>query len=42
MLMQNHGHNCAAGVTVEIELGIDDLVEKLVFGAAAQSQFTLP
>ena len=31
--MQNHGHNFAAGISFEVELGIDNLVEKLVFGA---------
>jgi hypothetical protein len=31
--MQNHSHNFDGGITFEIELGIDDLVEKLVFGA---------
>jgi hypothetical protein len=31
--MQNHSHNFAGGITFEIELGIDDFVEKLVFGA---------
>jgi hypothetical protein len=33
VLMQNHSHNFDGGITFEIELGIDDLVEKLVFGA---------
>jgi hypothetical protein len=31
--MQNHSHNFAGGITFEIELGIDDFVEELVFGA---------
>jgi hypothetical protein len=31
--MQNHGHNFAGGITFEVELGIDNFVEKLVFGA---------
>jgi len=32
-LMQNHGHNFAGGIAFEIELGIDNLVEKFVFSA---------
>jgi hypothetical protein len=32
-LKQNHGDNLPAGITFEIESGIDDLVEKLVFSA---------
>ena len=40
--MQNHGHNFAAGITFEIELGIDNLVEKFVFGAGVNRGGWLP
>ena len=42
VLMQNHGHNFAAGITFEIELGIDNLVEKFVFGAGVNRGGWLP